>query len=227
MVSVITCTKRPDFLQATLLNFENQTIEEKELVLILHGFSKHQVVGLPDNPLIQVLELPSEESLGSCLNKGIRQAKYNIIARFDDDDYYGAHYLEEALDELERRGADVVGKQSIFIYFKSDGLLGLLFKGKENTFIKNTSDTLAGSTLVFKKSVAETVQFPPISVGEDAVFLEECKKRGLCMYASSQFNYVYIRYSNSHHTSDSDNRRIKKHCSPLVWTNEFEKIFPY
>ncbi|WP_409273446.1 glycosyltransferase family 2 protein [Neobacillus sp. SCS-31] len=226
MVSVITCTKRPDFLQAILRNFENQTIEEKELVLILHGFNKHLVEGLSDNPLIKVIELPFEEPLGSCLNKGIRQAKYNIIARFDDDDYYGAHYLEEALAEMVRHGADVVGKQSIFIYFKDEGLLGLLFKGKENTFIKNIGDTLAGSTLVFRKVVAERVLFPPISVGEDAVFLEECKNLGICMYASSPNNYVYIRYSSSHHTSDSDNRRLKKHCSPLVFTNDFTKYFP-
>ncbi|WP_053365005.1 glycosyltransferase [Bacillus sp. FJAT-27245] len=226
MVSVITCTKRPDFFQTIIRNFANQTIEEKELVLILHGARKSQIEGLSDHPLIQVLEYPAEESLGSCLNAGIRQAKYNIIARFDDDDYYGAHYLAEALEEMARRKSDVVGKQSILIYFKGEGLLGLLFKGKGNAFIRDAGDTLAGSTLVFKKTVAERVQFPPISVGEDAVFLEECKNLGLCIYASSPLNYVYIRYSDSHHTSDSGNRRLKKHCLPLVITNDFTKFIP-
>lgn len=225
MVSVITCTKRPDFLQVILRNFYNQNVEEKELVLILHGFSKKLVVGLYDDPHVHVLELPAEESLGSCLNKGIQHANYKIIARFDDDDYYGNNYLAEALDELASREADVVGKQSIFIYFKEDRLLGLLFKGKENTYIKNAGDTLVGSTLVFNKAVAEKVKFPPISLGEDIKFLEECKNLGLCIYASSPFNYVYIRYSSSHHTSDSYNRRIKKHCLPLVLTNDFTKFF--
>ncbi|CAM3895560.1 glycosyltransferase [Mesobacillus zeae] len=221
MVSIITSTNRPCFLQNIIRNFENQDIEEKELVLVLHGFTDNASDGVVDNPLIKLLYSPKEESLGTCLNEAIRHAKYNIIAKFDDDDYYGPRYLSEALKTMEEKDADIIGKQSLFIYFMEDQLLSLLFPGKENKFIQSQSDTLAGSTLIFKKTVAERVKFQPVSLGEDTAFLDNCKKLGIRMYASTPNHYVYIRYPHPHHTSDSDNRRLKNHCFPLIQTNCF------
>ncbi|WP_059172370.1 glycosyltransferase family 2 protein [Bacillus sp. FJAT-27445] len=225
MVTVITCTKRPEFLPLIFQNFENQTIEEKELVLVLHGFSRNLIGRVAASPLAKILELPEAKSLGSCLNEAISHAKYDVIARFDDDDYYGAHYLAEAVKTLEEKGAEVVGKQSLFVYFKENQLLALLLEGKEHMYIEESGDSLAGSTLVFKKSVAEKVKFPSFSVGEDEVFVKECKNEGIRMYASSPDHYVYIRYTNSHHSSDSNNERIKRHCIPLVRTENFPEFF--
>ncbi|WP_071459571.1 glycosyltransferase family 2 protein [Bacillus massilinigeriensis] len=221
MISIITSTKRPDFLQNIVRNFENQDIKEKELVLILHGFSENLSSELLNNPLIKLVYSSIEQPLGTCLNEGILQAKYNIIARFDDDDYYGPHYLSEALKTMEEKDVEIIGKQSLFIYFIVDQQLSLLFPGKENRFIKSQSDTLAGSTLIFKKKIVDRVIFQPVSLGEDTAFLEECKKLRIRMYASTPDHYVHIRYPYYHHTSDADNRRLKSHCLPLVKTKCF------
>ena len=51
--------------------------------------------GLPN---VRVYQLHEKATLGDCLNYGVIKSKYDIIAKLDDDDYYGPNY------ELSARG---------------------------------------------------------------------------------------------------------------------------
>ncbi len=45
------------------------------------------------------------------------KSKYDIIAKFDDDDYYGPKYISDTIKAFESTDAKVVGKTTNFIYF--------------------------------------------------------------------------------------------------------------
>ncbi|CEG25510.1 glycosyltransferase family 2 protein [Bacillus sp. B-jedd] len=225
MVSIITCTKRPEFLGKIFENFERQQVEGKELILVLHGWSQNGIDVRMEGQHIKIIHMPQETPLGQCFNEAIKHAKYDHIARFDDDDWYGDLYLTEALAVMKEKNAAVVGKQTVYIYFEKEQQLAVLFEGKENRFIHQNNGFLAGSTFLFKREIAEKVKFPPVFIGEDKGFIEKCKSLGLPMYASSRFHYAYIRYEDSHHTSDADNRRLKRHCLPLVKINDLSAYF--
>lgn len=126
MVSVITCTIRDSCMEEVFLNFDRQQDVEKELIIILNKDNmdaekwKRRAV---DSSGISIYQLPSNITLGECLNFGVEKAKYSNIAKFDDDDYYSPYYLTHSLQALRDSQASVVGKTSIFMYFKDQSLL--------------------------------------------------------------------------------------------------------
>ena len=65
-----------------------------------------------------VYKLPEKTALGTCLNFGVNKSNYNIIAKFDDDDYYGPYYLDEANKAFLREGCYVLGKQKTYYYLE-------------------------------------------------------------------------------------------------------------
>ncbi len=66
---------------------------------------------------IKIYKLSENISLGRCLNFGVNKAKFNIIAKFDDDDYYGPKYLSDSLKAFDETDAKLIGKGgATFVY---------------------------------------------------------------------------------------------------------------
>ena len=126
MISIITCTQRENFIETVFENYQRQEWQDKELIIILNNdamsLRKWQNKA-KSYENISVYQLSESISLGSCLNFGIEQSKYDYIAKFDDDDYYAPKYLTHAMSELRRKGASVVGKISAYMYFEDKNLL--------------------------------------------------------------------------------------------------------
>ncbi|GAA3329493.1 hypothetical protein GCM10020331_077780 [Ectobacillus funiculus] len=60
---------------------------------------------------VTIYQLPQHVTLGECYNFAIPKARYDYIAKMDDDDYYSPYYLSEAMKGFEVSGASVVGKK--------------------------------------------------------------------------------------------------------------------
>jgi hypothetical protein len=58
------------------------------------------------------------------------------------------------------------------------------------------SELVQGGTILFRIRVLNKVHFSDRSVGEDVTFLRDCRKHGYSTYATSPFNYVYMRRRN-------------------------------
>lgn len=90
-VSIITCTRRRQNMDTLFHNYDRQNYRNKELIVILNHpslkLSDYIRAALP-YPNVRVYSLPGHVSLGSCLNYGVKMARYGLIAKFDDDDYY-------------------------------------------------------------------------------------------------------------------------------------------
>src|SRR5690554_6781458 len=89
-VSIITCTNKPHVLNNILENFNRQDYLKKELVLVINNddidLKKYQDK-LEKYKNVTVFKISEKNSLGKCLNFAVDKCKYNVIAKFDDDDY--------------------------------------------------------------------------------------------------------------------------------------------
>ncbi|MEH7480109.1 glycosyltransferase [Neobacillus drentensis] len=187
MVTVVTSTIREKMLERVIENFSRQTLQEKELIIILNKNNMNlENLAAPN---IRVFQMDEEKTLGECLNFEAMQARYRVIAKFDDDDYYSPAYLDHALRLLKETGADVVGKAGIFVYFNKDKLLTLFRPRMSSFFLKNKRVFLAGGTLVFKKEVLEKVRFQALNSGEDVHFQKDCLDRKISLYSGSVHDY--------------------------------------
>ncbi|MBS4194931.1 glycosyltransferase [Lederbergia citri] len=212
MVSLIACTIRDNMMNNIFENFERQKWEKKELIIILNKddmeIEKWQKRSkCYEN--VSIYQLSEEKTLGDCLNFGIEMAQYDIVAKFDDDDYYSPYYLTEAMEIFTTTNAQLVGKGISFMYFEKDNLLTLRILGSEN---KAGKSGLKGGTLIFRKEIYPKIKFPSIKgSGEDSKFVVMCKRNNVKIHTTSRYNYVYIRRANNNfHTYKRSNKTLKQ-----------------
>ena len=205
-ISIITCTNHPDFLMNILNNYQTQRYTRKELIIIINKDSISlkewkEKTALYTN--VTIYKVPERISLGQCLNCGISKSKYPLIAKFDNDDYYSPYYLREQVKALLRTGSPVVGKHACLVYLSASKKLVIRSPHEKN---KNV-DFIQGGTILFRKKIVKNVSFSDLSLGEDVKFLRDCSKKGYTIYATSPYNYVYIRRKNknTHTWKVSDN----------------------
>jgi hypothetical protein len=132
---------------------------------------------------------PAGTSLGVSLNRAMQRSDARFVAKFDDDDLYGAQYLSDQLRAHSYAGAGVVGKHSYFARIDQTGKTYLRFAGHEFRY----SGTLAGGTLVIDRDRVGEQEFDDISLGEDRAFLAQCHRRGLSTFSTDRFNFTQIR----------------------------------
>lgn len=197
MVSIVTVTMRQHFMENVFENYNRQNCE-KELIVVLNKNTmdlEEWKNRAREYQNVRVYQLDEKATLGKCLNFGAAQASFGVIAKFDDDDYYGSEYLTQAIKAMDLTGAAVVGKSSFYLYFVKSKVL-FLAKGVQNSY----TNWLAGPTLVFRKSVFDFVSFRNLTVAEDYHFVQDCLQAGLQVYASDCYNFVLLRRDNQEHT---------------------------
>ncbi|WP_077367788.1 glycosyltransferase [Anaerosalibacter sp. Marseille-P3206] len=223
-VSVITCTNNPNALKNIIENYERQNFTEKELIIIINNNHINiedwkSKIGEINN--INIFKLDEKISLGKCLNYGVSKSKYDYIAKFDDDDYYGPKYLSEAISGFKVSRASVVGKGTTIVYFVKSNTLALRDPGLEKRFVNFVN----GSTLVAKKSVFNKIKFRDMSAAEDVNFCRDCLQSGIRIYSTSKYNHVYMRYpsKNKHTWKISDDELLKRYCNVVGNTKDYIK----
>lgn len=210
-VTVVIATHRPEYFERLLANYLKQEYPAKELVIVLNNNSfdlayiNERVKPYSD---IKVLQPPGEVTLGYCYNCAWKVAKYDLIAKFDDDDLYSSKYLEDSIKLFACTNADIVGKICRYIYFPALSTLAIYCPGAENEFVSY----VVGATLIIKKKVLESVPFPDITAGEDSEFQRNCLKAGFNIYSGNRNHYITVRQSTRQkHTfqfDDSDYLRL-------------------
>ncbi len=160
--------------------------DEKELIIILNkddmdlAMWKKRASYYPN---VSVFQLPEETSPGLCQNFAVHKAKYHIIAKFDDDDFYSPYYLKEQLHAFYNTGADIVGKRDCFYYLEGENKLVETTFSQENLFVERVTD----SSLMFRKEIFQTLQFPDLNRSYDNKFQQICLKNGFIIYSTSKY----------------------------------------
>lgn len=196
-VSIITCTKRAECMPNLFANYGRQLYKHKELIVILNrddlSSDNYRNAALSFEN-VRILRVPEQVTLGSCLNIGVQAARYPVIAKFDDDDYYAPNYLAESIQTLLKTEADIVGKRSHFMCLSGrKGLLLHRYFNRANQYVP----LVQGATLLVRRHVFRQVEFPDISLGECVKFCSDCLAKGFKIYAGSPYNFLAIRRRNS------------------------------
>ncbi|WP_334072442.1 MULTISPECIES: glycosyltransferase family 2 protein [Paenibacillus] len=221
-VSIITCTKRPECLKTLFENYARQKYAKKELIIILNNDKLRidsYVEAAKAHKNVRVYRKPGRLPLGACLNYGVKLARYGLIAKFDDDDYYAPAYLADSVRTMLTTKADIVGKRAHYMYLSGKKRLLLRYPNKANQKVP----LVQGATLLVKRSVFGRGGFPRLNRGECVKFCANSRAKGYRIFAGSPANFLAIRQERSKgHTwkvSDtalmSRNAKVLKERQPL------------
>lgn len=199
MVSIIAPVHRIEDLPNLCASVNRQTWQHKELVVVANGAlanvedlrSQLEV----DCPL--TLLVRTEGRLGQFLNAAVDASAGDIIARFDGDDIYHENYLRNMVASLEVMHADVVGKDSVFVFMEASQKIVLAQCRDFFNYADSVRYHGTGSTLVFRRTVAQAVRFhEQVHRGEDELFYESCIRGGIAVANADPFNHVVVRKSD-------------------------------
>ena len=223
-VSVLMPTMRPENVARCLENFDKQTYQNKELVLILNNaeFDLDAVRRDAESiPNVQVLHVEGRTTLGECLNRGAEASSGKYVAKMDDDDLYGERYLSDAVLAASFSDAEVVGKGSFFTYFEESNTMALAEVTREHTF----SFFVTGGTLFIRTDVVRENPFDSVSLREDTNFLYAAAQAGCRIYSADRFNFVRVRTRRlSDHADQTPDSEFLKKCRDQTEGLDLERV---
>ena len=193
-ISVAVSSIRPEQVSHILSTVGKQVNVDVELVLLAHGFepdvSNIRAEAL-DHGIVNtvILQQPRTTSLGKCLNLAVDAASGTYVAKMDDDDLYGPHYLQDQSAALRFSGAAVSGKQAHYMYLTGPGVTLLRFGHNEHTF----ADFVMGPTMFTARETLKDMPFMDMNRGEDTDFLRRVKQAGGSIYSADRFNFLQMR----------------------------------
>lgn len=225
-ISVICSTNRPEQIRHLVAQVGRQCDVEVELCLALHGFDEQaadlsRLQAQKNIQDVKVVDVSSAESLGNCLNRLVELSTGDFIAKMDDDDEYGRHYLIDQYYSLKYSGADLIGKQAVYVSLEQSSIIALKNSEREHRW----TDFVAGPTLFGPRSTFEDHRFEDRTTGEDSAFLNSLVKAGKHVYSSDRFNFLQVR-GKTNHTWDSKDLEFLAN-SEVVLFNTFRDHFDF
>jgi glycosyltransferase involved in cell wall biosynthesis len=222
-ISVITSTRRYEFVDYSVRKFEEQKYKNKELILVLHINSKSLIREaynrFKDRPDISIIAMPVDVNLGTCLNTAISKCTGDFWFKVDDDDHYGENYILDMVLAQRMTDADLCGKH--YKYLHKEGH-GLYLRGKfERGYIVPVTDKrhLTGATIMARTAIFDKVRFVSnVITGTDALFFIECLAGKLKILIVDPYNFIVYRGSSEsghNHTWTLPNGYLEKNCSFL------------
>ena len=193
-VSAIVPTNRAHEIDSVLANVGRQAHDDVELVLVLHGLdlreaelraraSEHGVRHLT------VVDADPTLTLGACLNLGIDASSGAYVAKMDDDNIYGRHYLTDLLNAFESSGAGIVGKWAHYVWLRSTGAVVLRYPDSEHTFERR----IQGGSMLFEGDVVRRLRFGDLPRAVDSDILDRAVAEDVKIWSADRFNYVSVR----------------------------------
>jgi len=192
-VNVVMPTVRPELIAFALDMFRSQTYANAELTVVSNGV---RIAGETERAIretenARLCFVPGDKTIGHCMNFGIDQSNSDYWAKWDDDDIYGPHYLDDQMLQRKYVDFDVAGKAAFFNYIEE----------RDRVYIRDfsahdaPSDHLGGGTLLVKN---DGRYFAEDGRGaEDRAFLFLARERGDRIVAGDPFNFMQIRRKNA------------------------------
>ncbi|MGW9555050.1 glycosyltransferase [Nocardiopsis sp. NPDC055551] len=200
-VSVVLCTRRPEMVGFALRQVGRQRGVDVEVVLALHGFG----VGAPgvseavdayraSGRELVVWEPDSRRVFGSVLNGAIARASGSLVAKMDDDDWYGPDHLSDLVAARHYSGADLVGAVASFVYLEALDRTVRLGGATEALWHRAAGGTL----LMDRRTLEEVGGFSPVPTAEDTRLLMGIERMGGRIHRGHGCNYVLRRKAGGH-----------------------------
>jgi hypothetical protein len=158
-----TYNRRP-FVEHAIRYFLRQQYDNKELIVIDDG-SDCIADLIPDMEQIRYYRLEKKLTLGAKLNLACGYAKGDIIAHWDDDDWYAERRLAYQVEVLLQGGVDVCGINRLLYYdLRNRRAYRYVYPSNQRTW-------LLGSSLCYGREMWDRNHFADINVGMDGLFV--------------------------------------------------------
>lgn len=198
-VTVICASKRPAYLGRVAKMLNAQTHVNLHVVYVAHGPGHDIEAARQSFPSLQsviVLQLPDQNStLGAALNMALDHCQTDLVAKMDDDDYYGPEYITGLLAAFRysgHRDVGIVGKARAYCYVEELDTLALRFGPERVNQIRNR---VFGGTIFWSRSALQNQRFIEANTGEDSAFFKAAEAKGVKIFSADSADYVHVRYA--------------------------------
>ncbi len=158
-----TYNRRP-FIAHAIRYFLRQDYERKELIILDDGPDAIRDL-VPDSNMIRYYRLEQRINLGAKLNLACSYAKGDLIANWDDDDWYAERRLQYQVDHLLQGTIDVCGINRLLYYdLRNHCAYRYVYPSDQRAW-------LLGSSLCYTREFWNRNHFQEIDVGMDGLFV--------------------------------------------------------
>ena len=189
-----TANRRP-FVALALEHFARQDYPYKELIVVDDGADP---VGdlVEDVPGTTYMRLARRASIGVKRNLACARARGQIIAHWDDDDWYAPNRLSYQAGPILAGEADLTGLVNSFVMVLPGGEFWTTLAPLHTRMF--TGD-VHGGTLVYRKSLFdEGLRYPASNLAEDAALIRQAVRRGKRLLRLDNAGaFVYVRHGRN------------------------------
>jgi glycosyltransferase involved in cell wall biosynthesis len=195
LVSIITPTyNRSAFLPAIAECVRLQTYRNIEWLVLDDSERPSAELSAHGPQALRYFHSPERLSIGEKRNRLVTSAHGDIIVHFDDDDFYGADYVKNAVTNLHARELDAALVTGFFVaHLNVDGFgyyRTLVKEGAGYAFNKDGVRSVDlgelnipfihlcyGWTYIYKRDVWKDIRFREVSIFEDREFISAAKSK--------------------------------------------------
>ncbi|MDH4320761.1 MAG: glycosyltransferase [Desulfobulbaceae bacterium] len=196
LISCIMPTRgRPEYVRQALCYFARQDYPVKEL-LVIYEKETDLPHSMQDMPRVRLVKSPVGASIGEKRNRGCEQACGEIIAQWDDDDWYAPDRLTRQARPLIAGLSEISGLYNAG-YYEVEG--GRYWRCSPELFERMFVGGVFGGTLVYRRAIwGGEVRYPDTSLREDADFLVLARRHGARLLRTDGDGiYLYIRHGRN------------------------------
>lgn len=196
MISCIMPTRdRPEYVQQALQYFARQDYPLREMI-VLYEKSEDLPGQMPDSPNIRLVKTPVNGSIGEKRNRGCTLARGELIAQWDDDDWYAPDRLSRQAAPIIADKADISGLCNAGFYVVDSGQY---WKCSPELFARMFVEGVLGGTLVYRRNIwGGAVRYPDTSLREDADFMVLAQRYGArLLKIDGDGLYLYVRHGHN------------------------------
>lgn len=212
---------RRAFIPLTLACFRSQTYPHKELVVVDDGLDPVADL-LAELRDVRYLRVPRRMTIGAKRNLGCREARGDIIAQWDDDDWYAPDRLARQVAPILSGAADITGLANRFML---EMPIGRFWAPADDLHRRMFVGDVHGGTLVYRKSMlAEGIRYPEIDLAEDASLIQQATRRHkrLVRLENAEL-FVYLRHGRNAWKFEVGRFMNPKGWSPTTAPSGFSK----
>lgn len=186
-----------DFIEKTILSILNQTYTKWKLIIIDDSSdveTRKKILKFKKFKKVKIFFLKRNRGAGYCRNFGIKKSNSKYIAFIDSDDIWSKNKLKTQIKFMKKNN-----HQFTYTNYKTIGnkkkIINTPKKLNFLNFIKNTS--IATSTMIVTRKIAEGVKFTNTKICEDYFFKCRILKKIKFAYCLSKYLVKYRIRKNS------------------------------
>lgn len=207
---IMPTSNRPLFLPRAIAYFQRQRYTNKELVIVDDGTIDAADL-IPRDKRIRYLRLDRKATVGHKRNVAVEHSKGEMIAHWDDDDWYAPDRLLYQVEGMLKCKTQVCGLTTEYFY---NACKNQYWSCSPELHAKMFFADINGRSIMYAKALWKNQnRYPDIPLAEDAHFLKNLVKRKMRIVKLENRNQlIYIR-----HPANAWRFECGKHIDPKGW----------